>query len=164
MHSINKSSSSNHGLSRYADCLATFFPYSQLNESYWIGAWIEVNIHELHEYSNKKCHSYSEVTNQEIRNNFIELIINKICHHSYGAGQVYELYEERKQATLRDLFVCLSLSENEMALIKDRCDYSEDVECFKDPCDECGIDVGALQMAMSLNISGKTLCTNCLVY
>lgn len=96
MYSTNKSPSSNHGLSRYAHCLATFFPYPQLNESYWIGGWIEVNAHDLHEYSNKKCYSFPDVTNQEIRNNFIELIINKICNHSYGAGQVYELYEERK--------------------------------------------------------------------
>lgn len=164
MYSINKSPSSNHGISRYADCLATFFLHPQLNESYWIGAWIEVNTHELHEYSNKKCHSSPDVTDQEIRTNFIELIINKIGQHSYGSGQVYELYEERKQETLRDLFECLSFSEDEVILIKDRCDYSEDMEFFKDSCDECGVDVGALQMAMSLNMSGKTRCTNCLVY
>ena len=82
MYSINKSPSSNHGISRYADCLATFFLHPQLNESYWIGAWIEVNTHELHEYSNKKCHSSPDVTDQEIRTNFIELIINKIGQHS----------------------------------------------------------------------------------
>ncbi len=164
MNSTKKSPSGNHGLSRYADCLATFFPCSELQESYWIGGWIKVTAHELHEYSNKKCLSYSEVTNQEIRNNFIKLLINKICHNSYGAGQVYELYEARKQKTLRDLFKFLRFSKEEVTLISVQCDYLEDMAAFKDPCDECGIDVGALQMAISLNSAGKTLCANCMVY
>lgn len=164
MYSTNKSPSNTHGLSRYADCLATFIPYPQLNKNYWIGAWIEINAHELYEYSNNTCHSSSDVSNQEIRTHFIELLINKINHHSYGAGQVYELFEERKQETLRVLFESLCCSENEVILIKDRCDYLENIESFKDSCDECGVDVGALQMAMSLDRSGKTLCTNCLVY
>jgi hypothetical protein len=164
MYSKNKSPSSNHGQSRYAYCLATFFFSPQLNETYEIGGWIEVNAHELHEYSKKNCHSYPDVTDQEIRNNFIELIINKICHHSYGAGQIYELSEERKQETLSSLFESLCFSEDEMVLIKDRCDYSEDMKIYKDSCDECGVDVGALQMAMSLNMASKTLCTHCLVY
>lgn len=164
MYSTIISPSSNHGLSRYADCLATFFSYSELQESYWIGGWIKITAHELHEYSNKKNYSYSEVTNQEIRNDFIALLINKICHNSYGAGQVYELYEVRKQKTLCNLFKCLRFSKEEEALIASQCDYLENMEAFKDPCDACGIDVGALQMAMSLNIAGKTLCTNCLSY
>lgn len=164
MYSKNKSPSSNHGASRYAYCLATFFFSPQLNETYGIGDWIDVNAHELHEYSKKKCHSYPDVTDQEIRNNFIELIINKIGLHSYGSSQIYELYEERKQETLRDLFDCLSFSEDEIVLIKDRCDYLENMEIYKDSCEECGVDVGALQMAMSLNMASKTLCTHCLVY
>lgn len=160
----HNSLSSNHGMSFYADCLVTLFPYPKLKESYWIGKWIDISAHELHQYSKKNCPSYPDVTKQEIRANFIELIINKISQNSYGASQVYELYEERKQDTLRDLFECLSFSQDEIVLIKNRCDYSENMTAYKDSCEECGIDVAALQMAMSLNMSGKTLCTHCLVY
>lgn len=164
MYSKNKSPSSNHELSRYTYCLASFFFSRQLNETFRVGGWIDVNAHELHEYSKKNCHSYPDVADQEIRNHFIELIIHKINQHSYGASQVYDLYEERKQETLRDLFERLSFSDNERVLINNRCEYSDNTEAYNDSCDECGVDVGALQMAMSLNMASKTLCTHCLVY
>jgi hypothetical protein len=154
--------SANHSVARCAQFLATVFPCSQ-DDSYPIGGWIEINAREFQEHLSRKFHQSSVVTDDELRAHLIGVLIQKINNNSYGAGQVYELYEERKQATLRSLLNRLILTTDEVLLIKNQCEYTEDMEPFKDLCD-CGAEVNALQFAQSLSMFGKTTCTNCCAY
>jgi hypothetical protein len=163
MPSIQHLLSCNHDIDSYAHCLAMIFTSSPDNNSYWVGGWIKLSAEELQHYVSQRDHLYPKVSFQEIRTHFINLIIHKINHHSYGAGLVYELYEERKQAVLRDLFEIAFLSADEVIHIKTKCEYLDDAEPYRELCD-CGADIDALQLAKSLHMEGKALCINCLVY
>lgn len=161
MHTTNHSLSEIHDESVYNNFLASLFTHFNEGNRCVIGHWIELSAHELHQQIKNKCHSYPNETQQEIRAHFIQLIINKINHNSYGSGMVYELYEERKQDAIRGLLECIPFSEDEVIFIKNECDYMEDMTPYLELCD-CGTAINALQVAQSLSMSGNSCCANCL--
>jgi hypothetical protein len=127
MHSIHSNSSGiNPALTCYADVLSTVFSSPIQDNTYWIGRWMKINAEELGEWVVNTYRAYPDVTQEAIRRHCIALIIHKINNESYAAGYLYKLYEERKEETLRHLFDKLILTEDEVLLIKNQCDYSED--------------------------------------
>ncbi|MBA2653088.1 MAG: hypothetical protein H0U73_12620 [Tatlockia sp.] len=161
MHTQNHSFY-NHDLSFYEECLAILFRSPKASNSYGIGDWIVVNAHELQEKIGNNCPRYREEAYGVVRTTLIELIIHKINHGSYGAGQVYELYEERRQETLENVFAQVLLVDDEISHIKKQCDYVEGYIPYLDKCKDCGIGISASEYAQSLSFLGKECCSDCL--
>ncbi|MBA2710081.1 MAG: hypothetical protein H0U57_05780 [Tatlockia sp.] len=161
MHTQNHSFC-NHDLSFYEECLAILFCNPKASNGYGIGDWIAVNAQELQEKTGNNCPYYRDEAYGVVRTTLIELIIHKINHDSYGAGQVYELFEERKQETLENVFAQVLLVDDEISHIKKQCDYVEGFIRFMDTCQDCGRDISASDYAESVSFLGKECCSNCL--
>lgn len=147
--------SSEKNVSVYAQFLKDVFALHQHNEndSFFLSGWIKMNALELEE----ACQKSPEKT---VRDCFIELLVEKINNYSFGAGMHYELYEERKQETLSDIFQALDFTNQELILIKRHCDYTENAGNYLAYCN-CGASINALQSAENLNNCGRELCGSC---
>ena len=163
MKHINLEKVCHHDVYFYADYLASIFRVNKGNGNYCIGEWIEINAHELKDKVEQLGYEETGVTHSIIRNGYIQLLIHKINNHSYGSGSICEIYEQRKQDTIKDVF-CHFLTNDEVELIKRQCDYFEEIESFTDSCYNCCTALNALQYKQSMATEGIACCIDCLEY
>lgn len=125
------------------------------------GNWTTITAFEMQQAFEKQ--EDKTLSPDGYRQLFIDLLIHKINHNTYGSGGFDVLHEERKQKEIRAVFEALPLRDDEIACIKRRCGYVEDMEPFSEPC-ECGSVVSGFQAIQSMCIEGRVLCTRCLCY
>lgn len=155
----NSLPSCNHDLSCFSEFLAGMLHSVKIKDSYFITDWINIEAKELCEASKKLYPKNSNWTQQELRNSFINALVDKVNTTCFGAGMMYELHIERKQSTLNEIFEIFVLRDDEVAFIKNKCDYLENFEPGLDFCN-CGAEIDAHQYAVSVNFTGKPYCVN----
>lgn len=143
------------------------------NDPYFISDYIGITARELQETCQKMFDQnwdWDEEENlrnpnwdeeQHLRSCLLNLIIEKVNSCCFGSGMNDELFEERKQETLLQIFEYL-LSEEEVMLIKDKCGFFENFEPYSSQCEKCGMKIDALQSVRGMDVSSKELCGLCL--
>jgi len=90
--------------------------------------------------------------------------VRELESQGFGAGSVYELYEERRIAEIRSLLTGSSLSEEDHDWVCRVLNYNPDGDgIYAGRCEKCGVKTDAETMAQSLVHTGEELCRKCLV-
>lgn len=126
---------------------------------FFISGWVEINDNDIKTAIANK----SGLDAAQLRRVFIDFIVQKINGSSHGAGCHYELYESRRQSSIKSVMASLSekLSDSELDYFKRESGYEE---AFKDEagcCSECGEIITSYQLAYSLQYAGEELCSGC---
>lgn len=126
------------------------------------GGWVSVSLHEWIVYLEQKvCVNHSLMTDEWLRHEFLNFIIQALDNCSYGAGCNYELYEERKQDDIQFFLSTLLLTPEESRYVKQESGYIDDFSPYVMICSKCGNEDAAIASAKSLQREGIELCTQC---
>lgn len=127
------------------------------------GKWVCITLDEWLSYAKEK--SLFEATcllTTNFKKHFFDFLIEKINVCGYGAGNFYEIYEQRRQEEIEIFLSNINLSDNEITDFKKNVDYVEDNGSFLSKCEFCDIDIPNGNIHLSLQLEGKILCNSCL--
>lgn len=85
----------------------------------------------------------------QLKKCWLDFAIERINQSTFGCGLVYELYIERKQAAIENLLLDneAMLSQDEIAYIKSKTDYTENFKPYEEYYEETGQMLSGLALA-----------------
>lgn len=121
------------------------------------------NIFSLSEFQKYIADNHiTSVSVCDARKSCIDYIVQTTFKNSYGSGQHYELYEERRQDDLNAIIDLIDLTDDEMKYFKDKSEHCDDFQSFCVKCEDCGSEVSPYEDAQSLSMESQSLCYSCL--
>ena len=136
-----------------------FLGVSWNDTEFFISGWVSIKGDEIQAQLGNKAN----LDDASIEEYFIDFVIQKINDSGYGSSCHYELYESRRQETIKTVLARLSdkLTTSEIAYFKQKVGYEEEFKDESGECLQCGQIITALEDAYSCQYVGKPLCSGC---